>query len=731
MAIPIFRPRARIMKTLGEELISSDSVAIIELVKNSYDADASDVLIKFTGPLDEGAGRIEVIDNGKGMTLDVVQRAWMEPATPSKVKEKESSRGRRVLGEKGIGRFAASRLAAMLELSSKQIDDVSEVYAIFDWTQFDDDEKYLDEVEVHIESAAPKVISKSGPVNLLPATSYEEGAEFSYGTVLSMSGLKRKWVDSSFEDIQRGLSRLVSPFEEMPGFRIKIVAPEGFEHYTTEIRPPEVIKYPHYTVEGDVFSDGTYSLKYEAIASAQEINNRGLFLIHPKAGWVMRDDLSMDEVTENYRPPACGGLKIKLRVWDRDELGNVQQKIGGTISSVRKDLDNFAGINIYRDGFRVMPYGEPNNDWLRLDLRRVQKPTYRVSNNQILGYISISADGNPELKDQSNREGMRESQAYSDLKEIMVCILSKLEDLRYKSRKGVDAKKESDGGTAQAGLFDAIDLSRLKDHLSKQLSEDAAMRGIVQDIEEDFSRRINSIKSVVSRYSGLATLGKLVDAVLHEGRQPLASISGQAGLGLEDLEDYGYGGKAKLESSYERFSTILAQSSSLSQIFKRIEPFGGRKAGRPPQLYLENIIEDAFKIFSGRLKDSSITFKVSETETLVRVDQYEMQQILVNLIDNSMYWLQFVPKENRRILVNVSRVSDGVEILFSDSGPGVPENDRESIFDAYYSTRKDGAGLGLSIVGEMVSNYYSGSLELMDNGALPGATFRIKLCKRV
>jgi signal transduction histidine kinase len=96
-----------------------------------------------------------------------------------------------------------------------------------------------------------------------------------------------------------------------------------------------------------------------------------------------------------------------------------------------------------------------------------------------------------------------------------------------------------------------------------------------------------------------------------------------------------------------------------------------------------------------------------------------------------MYWLQFVPKENRRILVNVSRVSDGVEILFSDSGPGVPENDRESIFDAYYSTRKDGAGLGLSIVGEMVSNYYSGSLELMDNGALPGATFRIKLCKRV
>src|SRR5471030_2506360 len=108
------------MRTLGEELISSDSVALIELVKNAYDADASEVYIKFTAPLDIGFGEIEVVDNGKGMSLDVVRQAWMEPATPSKVKESKTTSGRRVLGEKGIGRFATSRLRSEEHTSELQ-----------------------------------------------------------------------------------------------------------------------------------------------------------------------------------------------------------------------------------------------------------------------------------------------------------------------------------------------------------------------------------------------------------------------------------------------------------------------------------------------------------------------------------------------------------------------------------------------------------------------------------
>src|SRR5262245_50727795 len=114
------RPRARLLRTLGEELISNEIVAVIELVKNAYDADATRVMIRFVAPLVPGKGRIEVIDNGHGMDLKTVQTVWMEPATPSK-RDKPRSRtfGRRHLGEKGIGRFAASRLANELEVISR------------------------------------------------------------------------------------------------------------------------------------------------------------------------------------------------------------------------------------------------------------------------------------------------------------------------------------------------------------------------------------------------------------------------------------------------------------------------------------------------------------------------------------------------------------------------------------------------------------------------------------
>jgi|ERR1035437_1319098 HSP90 family molecular chaperone len=153
------RPRARIMKTLGDELISNDAVAVIELVKNAYDADAGRVLIKFVGPLLSGQGRVEIFDDGSGMSLDVVRGAWMEPATPGKRQITKSGRkSRRVLGEKGIGRFAALRLASELELITRARGTDVEVYGLFDWTQFEDEQKYLDQVLILTEERVPEDI---------------------------------------------------------------------------------------------------------------------------------------------------------------------------------------------------------------------------------------------------------------------------------------------------------------------------------------------------------------------------------------------------------------------------------------------------------------------------------------------------------------------------------------------------------------------------------------------
>lgn len=162
------RPRARILRTFGDELISSETVAVTELVKNAYDADATRVLVRFQEPLEIGQGRIEVIDNGHGMSLETIQTAWMEPATLMRKRQRRSEeRGRRVLGEKGIGRFAASRLADRLEVVTRRAGMDRQVQVFFDWRQFDDEQKYLDQVQALWEEVEPAEICPGGTIQTL------------------------------------------------------------------------------------------------------------------------------------------------------------------------------------------------------------------------------------------------------------------------------------------------------------------------------------------------------------------------------------------------------------------------------------------------------------------------------------------------------------------------------------------------------------------------------------
>lgn len=725
-----FRPRARIMKTLGEELISSDTVAIIELVKNAYDAGAQNVLIRFDDDLRVGAGSVEVVDNGLGMGIGVIRGAWMEPATPSKKQNKNSLDGsRRVLGEKGVGRFAASRLAVSLELISRQQGDELESYAYFDWTQFDDEEKFLDEIKIKTLQRKPIEITA---VNKKVPAGFFNGKTNEHGTVLKMSGLRNSWDEMSFLALQRGLSRLVSPFSEVDGFDIKISAPSPFQKFSKSVEPPQAVKYPHYTVSGAISDKGVVDLTYTVLAGGDPIRVLGRIVPVDDGRWEFLDS-NADGDDENFRSPACGALDIELRIWDRDDLGNIVQMIKSSISNVRKDLDAFAGVNIYRDGFRVLPYGEPNNDWLRLDLRRVQNPTLRISNNQIFGYVQIAADRNPELKDQSNREGLRENQAYFDLREIMLAILSRMEVYRRQYKRREEKEKKTDE-VERPGLFDSLDFDGIKSHLTEKHPTDKTALDMVEKVQKDYLRKIEEIKLVVARYHGLATLGQLIDRLLHQGRHPLAKIVGYARLGLKGVTRLKENGDETsiVSKTMERFTKILGQGDVLDGVFRRIEPFGGRRRGRPSQLYLEKLIRDAYEILAEEFQKLNVKFTSPETETLVSIDPAEFQEIIVNLLQNSLYWLKLVAEDSRIVAVTVKRNTDGaVEIIVADSGPGVPRENREMIFEPYFTTKNDGVGLGLSIVGDIVTDYYGGSFELMDSNPLGGAAFRITLKRRV
>ncbi len=730
----VLRPKARILRTLGEELISSETVALIELVKNAYDADAENVLILFEGELVEGKGSISVIDDGHGMDMATIHDSWMVIATSSKKSSTTSRSGtRRVLGEKGIGRFATARIARELELFTRTISQKqTESYAIFDWSQFDNDELFLEEIEFLAEEQDAKFVTTYSPI-------YEYKDESTHarvsGTYLKMNRLKHTWERKDLEQLRRGLSRLISPFHSNSDFNIYVQLPPPHDELATKISPPEIIDYPHYKAAGAIEGDGKFSYQIEVLETQKKAEFEGKFiraLVNDE--WVVvaanseRDDQIESESAEDI---SCGAIQFELRVWDRDDLENVVQKVGGGIRSIRKDLDAIAGINIYRDGFRVLPYGEPDNDWLRLDLRRVQNPTRNLSNNQITGYISISADENPLLHDRSNREGLDNNSAYADLQNMMMQVLSEIENSRFKA-------KRRDGSTAtphqdEPGMFEMPDFESVVESIKKDESKQTTLE-LVSKVEADWRSQIKKVQVVLSQYHALATLGGIVDKILHDGRQPLAKIQMEAGLGKETAEQLSGSQKdSKATSSVVKsFKTIVTQSSVLSDVLRRAEPFGGRKRGRQKKYYIEELIKDYFALYERELEKAKIRTDLPSTDTLVTIDQTELSEILTNLITNSIYWLHSVPEDEREIRVHVERQDEGpLELVFSDTGPGVHPEDRDQIFTPYFSKKPDGHGLGLCLVGEIVKDYYGGSAELLDSGKQRGAVFRLTFNRRV
>ena len=368
---------------------------------------------------------------------------------------------------------------------------------------------------------------------------------------------------------------------------------------------------------------------------------------------------------------------------------------------------------------------------LRSDIRRVQKPTVHLSNNQVVGYVNITADANPNLKDQSNREGLDDNRAKDELRKILVASLSQIEIIRRSLRPKQDQKTTS---TPISGLFTAVNLDNIRERIANRYPGDEETRKLIDDTQKRLEEQIDEIQVVISRYQNLATLGTLMDVVLHDGRHPLSAIIQQAILGQEDINSVNtmINDALFLAGLDKRFSTIEQQGNVLQTVFRRIEPFAGRRRGRPSQLYLEGIIKDAVGVLQGELERLGIEICLPSTQTLVRVDQAEIQQVIINLLSNSLYWLQSVEKRKRNIDIKVKRVSeDYIEIIFKDSGPGVPPEYRESIFDPYFSTKPNGVGLGLAISGEIINDYYGGKLELMDSNPGEGAIFRITLKRRI
>lgn len=680
------RPRARLIGLIGDELISDEPVALVELVKNAYDADATCVEVRFEGSDPDRPERIVVVDNGTGMDLNTVLTAWFEPGTVIKRKQKRSAGGRLYQGAKGIGRFAAARLAESLMLESKTEGADEGVFVLLDWGRFDD-EKYLDEITIDYE------------LHPLP--------DMKRGTRLTLETLRKVWEKDDYEALHARLSRLISPFNDVTDFNIFLDIPAHPE-FSGEVQPPELILKPKYLLKGT-------------------LDQKGFFTGELQVDGKRHRKFTRQKIGGRDSEPVCGPFGVEIRAWDRDREGlkPISEQMNLGIREIRRTLNTYCGVSIYRDGFRVYPYGQKGNDWLNLDLRSRQKPATRLANNQIVAAIRISRQKNPELKDRSTREGMVLNAAHSALEKWFEEVLSLLENERYTLRPRKEQIESLDP------LFEAFDIRETVRRARSELGKDHPVTRLITEAEQQIKAGVERMQEVYSRLLMSAGLGHMVDIVIHEIGAPLGKINRQLVVLEKDLQRLlDNEGKKKIAPQIESIKGWLEQIHNLRQ---RLEPQTPAKRGRATTFDVRDEVEDNFRLYEALLQKQGIRYNIISPRTPVRVKMSRacLGQIVVNMIDNSIFWLIRDKGAGRggHIQVKLETLEHGFRLLFSDDGPGVPEEDRSRIFEPYFSRKPNGMGLGLYIARLVIEPY--GKLVYRDDCDLPGACFEATFDRRV
>ena len=419
-----FRPRARVLQLLGDELIGSPRLAVFELVKNAYDADANEVVVRID-LASGGEPSITVTDDGEGMSLDLLRSVWLVPGDDHRRKQREEGRRsnkhyRLPLGEKGLGRFAVHKLGNRIRVTTRAA-NTDECVVDIDWNELIE-KPFLDQAPVTIRER--------------PATVFAEGTT---GTQIEIWELRSPaWTRGAVRRLCNQITSICSPFKESGGFRATLEVP-GNESWIKDLPDfAEILNRAIWKFSFRLDEEGWFDCDYEfrqvpgLKLDRRQVSKRGdrLKLPRPTGTGRMRTDV----VTTTDTTRGIGAVTGEFYVFDRDR--EVLRRLGDT-RLLTGYLDENGGIRVYRDGIRVYNYGERGDDWLGLDLRRVNIPTRRVSRNIILGAVHLSLESSIELVEKTNREGFVENDACERLRQIGMGALGALEGERQKDKERI------------------------------------------------------------------------------------------------------------------------------------------------------------------------------------------------------------------------------------------------------------------------------------------------------
>lgn len=696
-----FRPRARIIRTIGDQLISGPEAAVIELVKNAYDADATSVSLKFHPPLRTGAGRITIQDNGHGMTLSDIQDKWMEPATTSKVGSRRSPGLNRVMmGYKGIGRFAAAKLGGRMALNSISDRTGSRQEVLIpelDWSDFNGD-KYLSDIAIDF---------------------YTQESSEPTGTLIEIMDLNESWPEAKVNRLLLELRRLISPIHREEGDTFDIfldlsectVGNSGFNGHAL-LGTANSSEHADTNPEGHLFHVQPFPLltacDYELTGHFDDAGNFiGDFRNRRAGTGAERVELSFP--LEGEEEP-CGPFEVKLFVFDReaDTIKNNMLKAGlGEITAARarQILDEIAGVAIYRSGFRIRPYGDPDNDWLTLDKRRVQNPSLHIGHNQIAGYISVQEQSETGLEERSSREGFEENGAFRRLNRLVELLLTRVvEPKRYqfRSRAGISRTKT----VSYDEVRKLAELQKLRKLVRNFDPEERAEAEKLLDAQEAvLSDRIDQLEERARVLEAKSSLGAILAEVLHEGTQPAQYVASTAARLRRYYPDLFGGQGPKTTEAKGEFSKKLPliqdSGDRLAGLFRNLKPLAGGKRGPPKTFHAVTVISRARELYHSHSAD----IRIENPDQVMDLIGYpdDLTTALVNLIGNSLHWMEDARTPTPEVTIRIKRLPKQAVIYVEDNGPGVQSEFADSIFDVGFSLKQDGTGLGLNIAREALA----------------------------
>lgn len=663
-----FKITPRVIAHLGEDLIKNESIAVLELVKNSYDAYASKCDVFF----EEKNGKIvsiQITDNGFGMNAKTITDVWLVIGTDNK-KQILLQEGvkRYPLGEKGIGRLGVHKLGRKITLISKTNND-PEVELKIDWERLEN-AKSIDGFPVEIN------------LNLIPLH-FNEGET---GTKIIIESLKTEWDRRQLREIYRNIMSLHSPFEDgSDQFEVNILSNNKnlFAGLPTfeDIISNGGLYFGSCILSGGQIKQFKYEFKpwstLSKISSGRILTEKDLPEYDlPLIGYKETEGKSKPQPYDiDLDKLKIGNIKFDIIIFEKDSA--IFNYVNAEKTTINDYLRENGGIRVYRDNVRVYDYGERDNDWLGIDLKRVHRVGGNISNNIILGSVRLDRKNSLGLKEKTNREGFIEDEAYIAFKDAIDHVLSVFVRYRNEDKERLTTlyKKNKTIEPVLSDLSDAISL--VKEKVTNEADKNSILNCLLR-IDEQYKE----VKSVLLKS---ANAGLNMTIVIHEIEKQVKALMGYA----ERAESEKVLIISKnIEKLVRGYSVMIMKSSVTSNSLKEI-------------------IETALDNYEFRFSDHGIKV-ISNHNNLdysAKLAKAQSISILANLLDNSIFWLGYSKQSNPVISVFVTdQIKDYYSIIISDNGPGFNIGTDVAV-KPFISGKPDniGTGMGLHIADEMMN----------------------------